>query len=98
MYTRPYIDTHNLEEDRLRTEEYEKALGYVRGLISQQKEVIREEVIEEGLEKLTDSDFLGLFKIGREVHSFLNTLPEGDIAAIMKQIFFTDLEKLVEEF
>jgi hypothetical protein len=98
MYTRPYIDTHNLEEDRLRTEEYEKAMDYARELISQQTGAIKEEALEEGLSKLSDLDFLELFKIGRELHLFLSTLPERDIAAIMKQIFFTDLEKLAEEF
>ena len=89
---RPYIDTENLDNDRLRSEEYQKALDYVR-------EVLREydPLSSNSLDQVDDSILVDVFKAGKEIYNFLDTLPEGDIAAILRQVFMNDLEKELEE-
>ena len=101
MYTRPYIDIHNLDNNRLKKEEYKKALDYTKELIlGVTRNIIsdQEELEEEALKKrLSDSDLLEVFKASREAYSFLGTLPEKDIVAIMREVFFGGLEKELGE-
>ena len=103
-YNRPEIDTQNLENDRLKPEEYGKARDYVKGLIlgatkgliSEQKE-LGDKILDQEELSLSDSNLLEVFKTSREAYSFLGTLPEGDVVAIMREIFFGGLEKELED-
>lgn len=95
-FKRPYIDTKNLKDGRLKSSEYEKAVKYVTELFVEQKGNLEssldtidlDDLLEKsGADLLSDQQVLQVFNAGKEMYSFLGTLPERDIVPIFKYIF-----------
>jgi len=81
-FKRPYINQDNLENGRLPATEYQKALEYVTNTLPEQ--IFSTESLNP-----KDEDLLNIFDIGKEMHSFLDTLPRADLPSLMRKIFFS---------